>query len=69
MLTFQTRDADEYMYSPLVELKAEGSSQGGNWTMSESREVGRLYADRSFSTTITFVQTDKPIYKPGQLGK
>ena len=54
---------DEHSPERIVELRASGRSLNANYTFDEKTQV---YTRKP--QFITFIQTDKPKYKPGQEG-
>lgn len=66
-MSTEVRDRDPDYLILSVKGQTEGSEDAGGWNFEDEMKISLL--NRWFGTEITFINTDKPIYKPGQLGR
>lgn len=61
----RNRDPDYLLLTARGTVRGTGGSSG--WNFQDDMKIAIL--SRWYDSELTFIQTDKPIYKPGQLGK
>lgn len=55
--------------NPSVYLKVEGVTLSEVWSIYEKRHILVKAESRFFPDSVTYIQTDKLIYEPGQVGE